>query len=366
MNTHLGLVLSANTYSSDTERFNISDYTLEERRFVSNKDFDIRKLIKEVIPERTYKPSATDKIFFLPDCTVPRFKLRKMIKDHNIALVKTEDRSNIKFIGPETIKNLFVREEHYPVPKDDVLKALNYARINYGKAIDPIHEMLNLSSHHTIYLNRSCLFGLHYVGSLSVDCDGYSHYRFVKDTGYDDLIRWMQDEQVYDQKEILSHLNAGLMTKGEYESISRLFESTDNTNHKIAMEMMANCDYEESCLYLLFLIRDFGAKMDQLPNKTHVNFKSLLKFFDVKHLSNFSDSHILESLIQNKLLNQTNLDYFITDAIEEFRSITNLIQDFGEIIYTDEIYKALSENILDQNKKVQVIFTPPEELKLQL
>ena len=156
------------------------------------------------------------------------------------------------------------------------------------------------------------------------------------------------------------------MTQTEYGSISRLFESSDVSNHKIAMEMMANCDYEQSCLYLLLLIKDYGRKMDQLNNKNHVNFKALTKFFEIQNLSYFNEALTLDVLIKNKLLNQTNLDFFVKNIIDEIKEESQLIQSFGEITYTDRVYRALEENVLDYNKNVEVISTPPEDLMLQL
>ena len=69
-----------------------------------------------------------------------------------------------------------------------------------------------------------------------------------------------------------------------------MFESSDEDNHVLAMEIMANSKYEDSILYLLMLISEYSYRINVSNTRNHVNFKSMLSYFgwqprDVCHQS---------------------------------------------------------------------------------
>jgi hypothetical protein len=60
-----------------------------------------------------------------------------------------------------------------------------------------------------------------------------------------------------------------------------MLESDDQGNHSIAIETMANCDLQKSALNILFLLKYHGSAIYNSKTSTHVNFKSLLSFFNI-------------------------------------------------------------------------------------
>ena len=83
-----------------------------------------------------------------------------------------------------------------------------------------------------------------------------------------------------------------------------MFDSSDTDNHVLAMEIMANSKYEDSVLYLLMLISENAYKINNSNTRNHVNFKSMLTYFnwqprDVNHQT--TDS-IIEMIDKKGLL----------------------------------------------------------------
>jgi hypothetical protein len=176
------------------------------------------------------------------------------------------------------------------------------------------------------------------------------------------------DNQLYNQDEILRRINIGnVMGEKEYVSIQRMLKSTDRENLKLGMEAMANCDYEKSCVYLLLLMKDYGDKMYGSPTSSHVNFKSLLKFFSVTNINNFDLDDVIRTLLSRKLLNRANLDRLMPLAIEQMKE--NADTDYflpADVAMTDEIKQGLSENILDRDCNVEIVEDTQEQLKLKV
>jgi hypothetical protein len=156
------------------------------------------------------------------------------------------------------------------------------------------------------------------------------------------------------------------MDKERYDSIRRMFISTDDSDLKLAMEAMANSDYEKSSIYLLLLIEEFGPKMDGSKTKNHVNFKSLLKFFEITGLSSLNLDGIIRSLLKRKLLNTTNLEILRPKAmvILQDKVKTAYFEATG-VVVTQEIIDGINENILDQDLDTEIVEEPLEQLTIK-
>jgi hypothetical protein len=60
----------------------------------------------------------------------------------------------------------------------------------------------------------------------------------------------------------------------QYDLLRNMFSSEDTSNHKLAMEVMANCNYEKSKNYLFILRVEFR----NLMSYGNENFKFLMKY----------------------------------------------------------------------------------------
>ncbi|MBK7819406.1 MAG: hypothetical protein IPJ60_19095 [Sphingobacteriaceae bacterium] len=156
---------------------------------------------------------------------------------------------------------------------------------------------------------------------------------------------------MYHQDGMLSLLNTGtIMNEDMYRETAKLFESSDNTNTVLAMEAMANCDFQKSAVYLLLLIRENSTKIYNSSNRNHVNFKSLLRYFNITAytLTRLSVDDLLNSLRAQKLLSLTNLNMLmplIMETVKEKGDMQHI--KVKDVELSNEALTSIAENILE-------------------
>ena len=91
------------------------------------------------------------------------------------------------------------------------------------------------------------------------------------------------------ESHLISIINedAIIITDQKYEELKRMFESGDNENMVLAMEIMANSNYEESILNNYLLLIENSYRLYHCKESSHKNFQSLLNFYDMnlRHMS---------------------------------------------------------------------------------
>jgi hypothetical protein len=268
---------------------------------------------------RNYVPKAKDKIFIMSGCNIPRFKVKQFCLKYDVALVKFEDRAMAKFIGPDVINELTTHRSSYFVSKAYML---NYLRLILGDGdptYQPLFDAINASTSDTVKFDYNFQYNTREkkIVGLKLFKDDTIEKKECKYTGYecfsseDAYIKYnalQGDPTVFDQDDILKVLNTGtVLTDEMYESVKRLFESTDKTNITLAMETLANCDYQTSAVPILLLLKEFGSKMIGVTGSQHVNFKSMLKYFNIERFDNMTLDTVINSLRHQKLLTSENL-----------------------------------------------------------
>jgi hypothetical protein len=303
---------------------NIIDINFEKRLVLENViGKSITDFAKESLPTKAYEPIKGDKIYLLPDCNVPRFKLKTFCENYNVALVKFQHKANAVFVGPKFLESTLKNVSDIIFHKNLVLNFLEMVESAKPRQemAELITEIKNSDSqfiilHYRVYndLHRDKKLGYSFPYKY-LDYDKRPSLQFLSEAHYDLFKQCTTSPNCFNQMEILRRINTGgVMTKENFESIKRLFESNDQENVKLGMEIMANCDYEKSCVYLLLLIMNYGPKMYSSTTHNHVNFKALLKFFDIKNTQWFSLEVLMSSLQKLKLLTQLNLEIIIPEA----------------------------------------------------
>ena len=100
------------------------------------------------------------------------------------------------------------------------------------------------------------------------------------------------------------------------------------------------------------------------PTKNHVNFKALIKYFNVNLNRHINLDDVTDILKKHKLLNKTNLDILMPLAIEVVNenSMDNFI--IKSVEPSEDVYKSLEENILDGQLDTQIYDDNDEKLNL--
>ena len=281
--------------------------------------------------DNTWNPidDGTDKLYFLPGCTVPRFK----VKEHYSSTLK-----------PETATAVFVPEDYdfpieenkkFQVSKTIAIKVtdfLGYIKANYGKDV-PIWQKVNMlasmNNFELCYINQNAFLTNYYSEPHDSNTGtGKSFSEFVGGS------RWgfqngSEDEcftmcfipinstigtlncSVYFEKDLLKHLNKDslIINEKKYNELIMIGESEDDENIVLMMELMANSNFEKSYVYLLMLLKAYGDKMSYQKVINHVNFRSLLTYFDIerKQLGNIDLLKLTKALKHAKKFTRSNV-----------------------------------------------------------
>jgi hypothetical protein len=285
-----------------------------------------------------YIPSKGDKYYFLPGVNIPRVKLKDLALQYGVKSVRNiEDATHIfggngsinkmtttswenfnntnKFLEFIDIIKDHVDEyylekvnqafEHYTLDKIIISNSV-YSSLKYN--LDPSHPLIDEiqgSTFVTNMRNNSC-------------------YAYTEDPEHVGLLEELIGKDVYNEDSVLVYVNgpdAATIDAVMYEQIADMFRSSDSDNHVLAMEIMANCRYKESLLYLEFLFKEYSYQMSQSHTKNHVNFKSLLSYLnkDKAYMSTDIDN-IMKCLIDKGVLDTDKVNIIMekySDQIED-------------------------------------------------
>jgi len=313
--------------------FSVSPTSLKRKYFVNKKE---------------YTPVVGDKLYFLPGCNVPRFKLKEFLNNESATLVKNINKATVTFMSADVFYNLMQQNDYcYRYEKEDVL-----ALYNKHDGDSTVINALKASTSKYV-MSRSSIGN---QGAIS-EVKDYPEC-FVKDQkSYEQLIYIESATNMYNQDEILKRINTGkVMSNEDYESIQRFFKSSDTSHHMVAMEMMANSDYQKSCVYLHLLILEYKDAIYVCKSKNHVNFKALLNFLKISDVHYHSIDKIFDSLIKTKLLSRENfniLEPLVIDAVSSGRKVTHF--KASNVVPDDIILNAMEESVLNGDLDTLII-----------
>lgn len=250
-----------------------------------------------------YAHTAGERLYFMPGCTVPRIKVREFCAKNGGTIVKEPGRATIIFYSEDTVKELFEcsPSQCYRMSRSHYLKWL---KIAYENVDSTAHgDMLN-----TFYKKESALVlqsqspfviidNRNYVKSIvlgEMSCSWLGHVvnsgippeHVVESTGLlvkegmDDKVVFVDSPLLCHQNAIVKHINVIEIDDDMYVELSKMLDSDDEHNTTLAMEIMANCNYDRSLPYLMALMKFHS--VDIVANKAynHVNFQTLTKYVD--------------------------------------------------------------------------------------
>jgi hypothetical protein len=273
-------------------------------------DFEKRKL-DNLNVSNVYTPTSGDKFFFLPGVTVPRVKMKDLHKDHNVRSVRDIEEANIIFIGAKTLDTITDYSWEYRIDTNQFRTYIQTAH-ERGLIDDYYHEKLATAlefyTEKDIIVDSSAM-RLLYDDDISF-CIPHQFRtgsdRFLKiDKEYKDLYESIKDKQLYSEDSIYEYINGAdaiTIDQSMYEVLCDMFKSDDSDNHVLAMEIMANCDYKSSILYLCYLFNGFRYQIENRRERTHVNFKSLLTYMGRTPGDTHMDKDEMVTLMMKKKL----------------------------------------------------------------
>lgn len=300
--------------------------------------------------------------------TIPRIKIRLFCEKQNLVLTRNEKDANVILIGNTYFENLINYNYLTLYSKDFYLNFINSVQLDNLKGIPELRKALTnninyVSSDYLVknlfeYKLSSKKLDNFYDSQIKLDniCLYYfknKENKSLQEIENDYKEMFNLNSKWYHEDSIITLVNEGnIIDKTVYENIRSMFESTDKANHVVAMEIMANSDYNKSFVYLSFLFKDyFNSKIHPSGKKNNVNFKSLIKFIKGEYkIYGLSFNFILDNLSKNNLLTESNYklvkealinelnnenhcdNYTITNVELSQKLQDNLIEDFKEVI----------------------------------
>ena len=318
-------ILTIKLELSDTAFYNTQDI----------KDFDINATINTVfgtfdsandlfgITATGYEPTIGDKLFFGKSVNIPRVKLKNLTKDYKIkATTKIEDATAI-FISPNATAKYVSVQWFYSVKtenfKEFVTAASDHGCFDayYSNKLNDALEFYTGDCIAIDYHTRSLLENEQIPFRLTEGTTFSSQRLNVLEdqylVSYNEIIE--STVPIYDESELLRHLNGSdalAIEENMYESLCEMFDSSDRDNHTLAMEIMANSQFEDSILYLGLLFNGYYNKIQDSRSKSHVNFKSLLALMDIKgHYFHLDIDGITDRLKKHNKLTKESVDILL-------------------------------------------------------
>ena len=281
------------------------------------------------------------KYFLLPGTSVPRVKLQNLSIDSGIKTVRDASTADVCFYSDNTLNKLSHTEYQYAIPKGQLELAVEEAKHNGTDdyILNRIAMALSLiesdvvacdwNSRNFLAQGSTGLKRLFHDSKIS-SSHIRDRYHMVESENCDLVDKILSGSvKLVHEKELLANLNgddALVITQTEFDQITSMFRSSDQDNHVLAMEIMANCNYQESMYYLLRTFKDFHSQMSNQRAKNHVNFKSLVSFLGIGKASynwSLNAMQIVNLLKDKGLLTLELVDKVIKDYTYEIKHFSS-------------------------------------------
>jgi hypothetical protein len=295
-----------------------------------------------------YVPAQGDSIFLMPGVNIPRVKLKDLALNLGVKIVRDATRANIIISGKATMNKITCGRWLHNATTEEFTKYV--ANLDFDQYyIDKYETAVAACNPEVIYMEYSTKNDLNYKGYKVKDAYS-SAVHFVEDE-YRDMLDSIQNKTIFDESELLAMINgddAVTITPEVYSQLVKMFESSDQDNHIMAMEIMANSNYIDSALYLLLLLEGYAHKIGDCHTRNHVNFKSMVSYFTlaVKEIGWLDPDKIAKKLVTLDLLTKDWTHVLLQERVEWFiRNIAHSTTfNVSEIVPTPEIQIAINDS----------------------
>ena len=313
-------------YSENYDRF--PDGTFDIDILTGNFDTEVTDLFNLV--KKPYTPSKGDKIYFLPGVNIPRVKFKNVCVEHGIKTIRDIEQATVIFGSKKSLCDITTSHWSYKCKTSDFKDFIKL----YEADIDN-HSLEKIENAFEYYDQEFIAIDYNLKDWIANKVSGGNSFPYsqrlsmIKDE-YADLFNSLLNKEILDESCVMNVLNgedATEIDKEMFEHLSEMFESSDNDNHVLAMEIMANCKYVESLIYLEMLFYKYAGRISDKHTKNHVNFKSLLGYLE-------KDKSYLGTDIDDIAKSLENKDQFTTDKLEIIMEyLSKDIQNSGDTKY---------------------------------
>ena len=320
-------------YSVENNRLTEIDVKIETTNYF-DPSIDTFNIVKN-----EYTPMKGDKLYFLPGVNIPRIKLKDLatkfgirtVRDVNEATIifgssKTKDKmtgSSWKYKIPTPLVQLFF--ETYKNDMDDyqfskIENALEFYTEEY--ILTDWSTARNFTDNDLPQWNSYSQQPQFLSFNASRNTSSEHVHEINKD--YIHLYELIKGREIIDESCLLDQLNgddAVIIDADMFTQLTTMFNSSDDDNHILAMEILANSKYKESLLYIEMIFKNHSYSIGNCHTKNHVNFKSLLSYLGKSNrYIDTSLDDIMESLISKKVLTKDKVDILLENYGHEINN----------------------------------------------
>ena len=234
--------------------------------------------VPDFVNSKGYVPKQGDMIYLLPGVNIPRVKLKDLALNLGIRVVRDPEKANVIFSGKSSMGKMTGSSWYYIADAEVILNNVK-AICDDGYYIEKLETALVASG-----ATKICSDWSDMRNCLSRNANHYDNgYIYAIEEEYIEAYNGMQGKPVYDESELITNINGDdstIIDEEVFQQLKNMFESSDSDNHILAMEIMANSHYEKSVLYLQMLLSNYSYQISNSHTKNHVNFKSMLSYFN--------------------------------------------------------------------------------------
>ena len=311
------------------------------------------------VNSKGYVPTKGDTIYLLPGVNIPRMKLKDLALNLGIRVVRDPAKATVVFSGKSSVGKVTTSNWYYFADANTILE--NVKKLcNDQYYIDKLETAIASTGAERVCSGWSDMRNTLCNGKIDIY---ESQYLFGIEAEYLDTYNDIQSKPIYCESELLTNINGDDSTVIDYEvyqQLKTMFESSDDDNHVLAMEIMANSHYENSILYLLMLISEFHHTISNTHTKNHVNFKSMLAYFNwVPRQVGSQDADDIIKIIDEKGL--LTLD-MIKILYKEYTSDIHRNIAYDDVFEIKEI--TIQQDYLDKLNLTSLNLINPEKLEV--
>ena len=315
--------------------------------------------VSTFVNSKGYVPTKGDTIYLLPGVNIPRMKLKDLALNLGIRVVRDPAKATVVFSGKSSVGKLTTSTWYYFADANTILENVKkLCKDDYY--IDKLETAISSTGATRVCSGWSDMRNTLCNGDMSIY---ESQYIYGIEPEYQETYDAIQGKPIYCESELLTNINGDdstIIDYDVYQQLKSMFESSDNDNHILAMEIMANSHYENSVLYLLMLISDFSGVISNTHTRNHVNFKSMLAYFNwVPRQVGSQDADDIIKIINEKGL--LTLD-MIKILYKEYTGDIHRSIAYDEVFEIKEV--TIKQNYLDKLNLTSLNLIDPEELEV--
>ena len=289
-------------------------------------------------------------IYLSSHCGAPGVKVREWAEKNNIKLVRDASKADACFYS-EKDYDCASRLYCQVLSKQLLIKLLTSSVNKHSNTIEIIRTIQNMHDVEYFFTNRTVFYNNPLLVNGKESKTWTCQYVYDQDA-YESVSHLLIADNIYHVDVLNKFINNGVVINREmYNSLCLMFDSEDPSNHVVAMEIMANSDFEKSGLYLYRLFMHYvNNKIYNRKERNHVNFKNLVKWMNK---GRYHEDDTAEFLIEKGLFTQSVADELLGIFKEDKdRYMTMNSLTFTDIDFSDEI-------------KSKIILDPVVEEKLE-